>query len=210
MTNIKESWKRGREHKQNIISKLYFRGHTYREIGELASQELGLDKPLPPSTVRKEIEALKENWKQERADNFDLIIGERVAQTRYVTGELLKQYELSKQDKETVRTEQKGIKPNKKIKPSEQEAKDGIDGDKIIPTEYKQSKSIEKRLGNVVYLSEARKWLEREDKLLGLYQPENSVAVQISKENSGVTIDLGKLPPELLAQVIKYLSERNE
>jgi hypothetical protein len=204
----KESWKRGREHKQNIISKLYFRGHTYKEIGEITASEMGLEKPIPASSVKKELDTLRALWKEERAENFDIIIAERVAQTRYVTGELLKQYELSKQDKETLRTEQKGIKNAKRLKPSDDDLKDNDSA--IIPTEFKQSKSIEKRLGNPVYLTECRKWLEREDKLLGLYQPENSSAVHINKESSGISIDLAKLPPELLTQVIRYLHENHE
>lgn len=206
----KETWKRGREHKQNIISRLYFIGHTYKEIGEMAGKELGLDKPLPVSTVRKELETLKQIWKEERVENYDSIITENVALSRFVFSELFRQYELSKEDKETIRTEQRGVsmKQKKSFKPTKEESEQT--DEKIVPTEFKQSKSIEKRLGNPAYLTEARKWLERNDRLLGLYQPENSHAIQL-KQNTGVSIDLSLLPPELLALVIKHFTEaKNE
>ena len=142
-----------------IASKLYLRGHSFRAIREEVMRRLDL-KTYSLDTVKKDIDILLKEWREERIDDMDASISLELARIDAIIVELWAQWEKSKQDTEKTATKKKGAAKRN----------DGITG--IETQAIEETRASVLGLGNVAYISEIRAQLTERRKLLGLYSPE--------------------------------------
>lgn len=166
-----------------IASKLYLRGHSFRSIREEVMRRLDL-KTYSLDTVKKDIDILLKEWREERIDDMDASISLELARIDAIIVELWAQWEKSKQDTEKTATKKKGAAKRN----------DGITG--IETQAIEETRASVLGLGNVAYISEIRAQLTERRKLLGLYSPEKRA---ITEE---VTITQ-KLPCEMSVEEIE-------
>lgn len=166
-----------------IASKLYLRGHSFRAIREEVMRRLDL-KTYSLDTVKKDIDLLLKEWREERIDDMDASISLELARIDAIIVELWAQWEKSKQDTEKTATKKKGAAKRN----------DGITG--IETQAIEETRASVLGLGNVAYISEIRAQLTERRKLLGLYSPEKRT---ITEE---VTITQ-KLPCEMSVEEIE-------
>lgn len=166
-----------------IASKLYLRGHSFRAIREEVMRRLDL-KAYSLDTVKKDIDILLKEWREERIDDMDASISLELARIDAIIVELWAQWEKSKQDTEKTATKKKGAAKRN----------DGITG--IETQAIEETRASVLGLGNVAYISEIRAQLTERRKLLGLYSPEKRA---ITEE---VTITQ-KLPCEMSVEEIE-------
>lgn len=166
-----------------IASKLYLRGHSFRAIREEVMRRLDL-KTYSLDTVKKDIDLLLKEWREERIDDIDASISLELARIDAIIVELWAQWEKSKQDTEKTATKKKGAAKRN----------DGITG--IETQAIEETRASVLGLGNVAYISEIRAQLTERRKLLGLYSPEKRA---ITEE---VTITQ-KLPCEMSVEEIE-------
>ena len=166
-----------------IASKLYLRGHSFRAIREEVMRRLDL-KTYSLDTVKKDIDLLLKEWREERIDDMDASISLELARIDAIIVELWTQWEKSKQDTEKTATKKKGAAKRN----------DGITG--IETQAIEETRASVLGLGNVAYISEIRAQLTERRKLLGLYSPEKRA---ITEE---VTITQ-KLPCEMSVEEIE-------
>lgn len=166
-----------------IASKLYLRGHSFRAIREEVMRRLDL-KTYSLDTVKKDIDLLLKEWREERIDDMDASISLELARIDAIIVELWAQWEKSKQDTEKTATKKKGAAKRN----------DGITG--IETQAIEETRASVLGLGNVAYISEIRAQLTERRKLLGLYSPEKRA---ITEE---VTITQ-KLPCEMSVEEIE-------
>lgn len=166
-----------------IASKLYLRGHSFRSIREEVMRRLDL-KTYSLDTVKKDIDLLLKEWREERIDDMDASISLELARIDAIIVELWAQWEKSKQDTEKTATKKKGAAKRN----------DGITG--IETQAIEETRASVLGLGNVAYISEIRAQLTERRKLLGLYSPEKRA---ITEE---VTITQ-KLPCEMSVEEIE-------
>lgn len=166
-----------------IASKLYLRGHSFRAIREEVMRRLDL-KTYSLDTVKKDIDILLKEWREERIDDMDASISLELARIDAIIVELWAQWEKSKQDTEKTATKKKGAAKRN----------DGITG--IETQAIEETRASVLGLGNVAYISEIRAQLTERRKLLGLYSPEKRA---ITEE---VTITQ-KLPCEMSVEEIE-------
>ena len=165
-----------------IASKLYLRGHSFRAIREEVMRRLDL-KTYSLDTVKKDIDLLLKEWREERIDDIDASISLELARIDAIV-ELWTQWDKSKQDTEKTATKKKGAAKRN----------DGITG--IETQAIEETRASVLGLGNVAYISEIRAQLTERRKLLGLYSPEKRT---ITEE---VTITQ-KLPCEMSVEEIE-------
>lgn len=166
-----------------IASKLYLRGYSFRAIREEVMRRLDL-KTYSLDTVKKDIDLLLKEWREERIDDMDASISLELARIDAIIVELWAQWEKSKQDTEKTATKKKGAAKRN----------DGITG--IETQAIEETRASVLGLGNVAYISEIRAQLTERRKLLGLYSPEKRA---ITEE---VTITQ-KLPCEMSVEEIE-------
>lgn len=166
-----------------IASKLYLRGYSFRAIREEVMRRLDL-KTYSLDTVKKDIDLLLKEWREERIDDIDASISLELARIDAIIVELWTQWEKSKQDTEKTATKKKGAAKRN----------DGITG--IETQAIEETRASVLGLGNVAYISEIRAQLTERRKLLGLYSPEKRA---ITEE---VTITQ-KLPCEMSVEEIE-------
>lgn len=166
-----------------IASKLYLRGYSFRAIREEVMRRLDL-KTYSLDTVKKDIDILLNEWREERIDDMDASISLELARIDAIIVELWAQWEKSKQDTEKTATKKKGAAKRN----------DGITG--IETQAIEETRASVLGLGNVAYISEIRAQLTERRKLLGLYSPEKRA---ITEE---VTITQ-KLPCEMSVEEIE-------
>lgn len=166
-----------------IASKLYLRGHSFRAIREEVMRRLDLN-AYSLDTVKKDIDLLLKEWREERIDDMDASISLELARIDAIIVELWAQWEKSKQDTEKTATKKKGAAKRN----------DGITG--IETQAIEETRASVLGLGNVAYISEIRAQLTERRKLLGLYSPEKRA---ITEE---VTITQ-KLPCEMSVEEIE-------
>lgn len=140
-----------------IVSQLYKRGKSYRQISAEVMRRLGLNS-YSLETVKRDVYTLMEEWRENRIDDTDQLVTLELKRIDEAVAELWDQWELSKEDHEKQTT-------------TERASKDGsIKGDKRSQIETKTS-SV-RGLGNPAYIAEIRQQLQERRKLLGLYAPE--------------------------------------
>lgn len=142
-----------------IVSRMYLRQHTVRQIREEVMKRLGL-KTYSTSTVQSDIKSVLEELQQQRIENAEYALQLELERIDETCRELWSQWEKSKEDHVRTMKKRKGI-------PSF-----GDEGGKTKTTAIETSESNVQGLGNVAYISEIRQQLQERRKLLGLYAPE--------------------------------------
>ena len=147
--------------RMEIVSKLYKRGYSCRQIREEVMKRLALDS-YSLGTVQKDIKTLLEEWRENRIEDMDAALQLELERIDDTCRELWAQWEKSKEDYNKTTNTRKGA-PSRNKETGESSVK---------------TYSIEERtatvqgLGNPQYIAEIRQQLMERRKLLGLYAPE--------------------------------------
>ena len=143
----------------DIISELYKRGYSYRDIRDEVMARLDLPS-YSLRTVSKDVNKLLEEWRETRIDNTDLALQLELERLDSIVKEAWAAWEKSKTDYERKKAKQQGIPGN-----SEEE-------NSIITVKLEQQKEEVICYGDPRYLDIIHKALIERRKLLGLYAPE--------------------------------------
>lgn len=142
----------------DIISELYKRGYSYREIREEVMARLDLPS-YSLRTVSKDVNKLLEEWRETRIDNTDLALQLELERLDAIVKEAWAAWEKSKTDYERKKAKQQGI-------PGSEE------DNGIITVKLELQKEEIICYGDPRYLDIIHKALIERRKLLGLYAPE--------------------------------------
>lgn len=156
-----------------IVSQLYLRQHTVRQIREEVMKRLDL-KSYSVATVQNDIKSVLKELQEARLDNAEYAVQLELERIDETCRELWSQWEKSKEDYTRSVKKRKGV-------PHFGDP-DGNGKTKTTSIETKEQKVV--GLGNVAYIAEIRQQLQERRKLLGLYAPEKKeVAGEISFAN---------------------------
>lgn len=173
-----------KEARLEIVSQMYLRQHTVRQIRDEVMKRLDL-KTYSTSTVQSDIKTLLDELQRQRLDNTEYALQLELERIDETCRELWEQWEKSKEDYVRTSKRRKGV-PNVKD-----------DSGKIRTTQVETRSSNVVGLGNVSYISEIRAQLQERRKLLGLYAPDKKdISGEISFANllmeSGMIDDTGE------------------
>lgn len=146
--------------RMDIISRLYKRGYSYREIREEVMACLDLQS-YSLRTVKKDVERLLAEWREARIDNTDYALQLELERIDDLIKEAWAAWEKSKTDYERKKAKQQGI-PNG----------GDMDDGKIVTVKMEQQKEEVICYGDPRYLELIHKLLIERRKLLGLYSPD--------------------------------------
>ncbi len=154
-----------REARLPIVSQLYKRGHSLRQIAEEVKKRLDL-KTYAPTTARSDIKVLLKEWRKERLQDMDDAMQLELTRIDDTVRELWQQWEKSKEDYYRSTKIQRGA-PKRKDK-----GKGSDDSGSIETYGIEEHRTNVVGLGNPAYIAEIRNQLAERRKLLGLYAPE--------------------------------------
>jgi hypothetical protein len=141
-----------------ILSKMFLRGHSVREIRAEVIKRLNL-RTYSLSTVHRDIQSLLEELKQDRLDNAESALNLELARIDATCEELWEQWEKSKEDYIRTYSSRRGAPTT-----------DSKTGESHIKTYgVTSSETNVVGLGNPAYIAEIRQQLAERRKLLGLY-----------------------------------------
>lgn len=143
----------------DIISELYKRGYSYRDIREEVMTRLDLSS-YSLRTVSKDVNKLLQEWRETRIDNTDLALQLELERLDAIIKEAWAAWEKSKTDYERKKAKQQGV-------PGSNEEDNGI-----VTVKLEQQKEEIICYGDPRYLDIIHKSLIERRKLLGLYAPE--------------------------------------
>jgi hypothetical protein len=153
----------------DIISELYKRGYSYREIRDEVMARLDLSS-YSLRTVSKDVNRLLQEWRETRIENTDLALQLELERLDAIVKEAWAAWEKSKEDYTTRNSKQKGV-PSDLVKKSDDEGSD-TKSEEIITVQMEQSSKEVVCTGDPRYLDIIHKALIERRKLLGLYAPE--------------------------------------
>lgn len=145
-----------------IVSQLYKRGYSYREIQQEVRARLGIDRGYSLKTVHKDVNCLLEEWRSTRIENIDHSVQLELERIDEVIKEAWQAWEKSKNDYERKKAKQQRIPMA--------EGEDGEGGSELIRMEQQREEVI--CYGDPRYLDIIHKNACERRKLLGLYSPE--------------------------------------
>lgn len=152
--------------RMDILSTLYKRGYSYREMRSEVMARLDLQS-YSLETLKKDIDSLLEEWRETRIEDLDLALQLELERIDNLVKEAWEAWEKSKENYKRVKNAQKGIPgtpeedDNGNMKPCE-----------IITVEMKQNSEEVVCYGDPRYLEVINRLLMERRKLLGLYSPE--------------------------------------
>lgn len=152
--------------RMDILSGLYKRGYSYREMRAEVMARLDL-KSYSLETVKKDIDSLLAEWRETRIEDLDLALQLELERIDTLIKEAWEAWEKSKESYKRVKNAQKGIPgtpeedENGNMKPSE-----------VITVEMKQNTEEVVCYGDPRYLDVINRLLIERRKLLGLYSPD--------------------------------------
>ena len=152
--------------RMDILSTLYKRGYSYREMRTEVMARLNLQ-TYSLETLKKDIDSLLEEWRETRIEDLDLALQLELERIDNLVKEAWEAWEKSKESYKRVKNAQKGIPgtpeedENGNMKPSE-----------VITVEMKQNTEEVVCYGDPRYLEVINRLLIERRKLLGLYSPE--------------------------------------
>lgn len=149
--------------RMDILSGLYKRGFSYREMRSEVMARLGL-KSYSLETVKKDIDSLLEEWRATRIEDLDLALQLELERIDTLIKEAWEAWEKSKENYQKVKASQEGV-------PSTPDGEGDGDGE-IITVKMKQAKEDVVNCGDPRYLEVINKLLIERRKLLGLYKPD--------------------------------------
>lgn len=182
-----------------IISGLYKRGYSFREIRSEVMKRLDLD-TYSLETVHKDITRMLEEWREQRIDRIDQVVQLELQRNDDIIKEAWQAWDKSKTDYERKSAKQQGL-PTR--------SDDNTDGG-ISTTKIEQSKELVIRYGDPRYLDLILKVQERNAKLLGYDSP---IKVDVyntppkDEAPASAEYDLSALPPELLVEMAMKLQD---
>lgn len=147
----------------DIISALYKRGYSYREIREEVIARLDLQ-GYSLRTVHKDVQQLLKEWRETRLENIDHAVQLELERTDEIIKEAWNAWDKSKSDYERKVARQQGVPGGSNG--------DGVSADGVITTKLEQLREEVVNCGDVRYLEVVHKNLIERRKLLGLYSPE--------------------------------------
>ena len=150
--------------RMDILSGLYKRGYSYREMREEVMARLAL-KSYSLETVKKDIDSLLEEWRMTRIEDVDLALQLELERIDTLVKEAWAAWEKSKEDYKRKKAAQEGI-------PGQSESDGEQDPGEIVTTKLKQTQEEIICYGDPRYLEVINKLLIERRKLLGLYSPE--------------------------------------
>lgn len=153
----------------DIISELYKRGYSYREIRDEVMARLDLSS-YSLRTVSKDVNRLLQEWRETRIENTDLALQLELERLDAIVKEAWAAWEKSKEDYTTRNSKQKGV-PGDLVKKNDDEGSD-TKSEEIITVQMEQSSKEVVCTGDPRYLDIIHKALIERRKLLGLYAPE--------------------------------------
>lgn len=182
-----------------IISGLYKRGYSFREIRSEVMKRLDLE-TYSLETVHKDISRLLEEWREQRIDKVEQVVQLELQRNDDIIKEAWQAWDKSKTDYERKSAKQQGL-PTR----TEDNSEGGISTTKI-----EQSKELVIRYGDPRYLDLILKVQERNAKLLGYDSP---IKVDVyntppkDEAPASAEYDLSVLPPELLVEMAMRLQD---
>lgn len=144
----------------DIISALYKRGYSYREIREEVMARLDLQ-GYSLRTVHKDVQQLLKEWRETRLENIDHAVQLELERTDEIIKEAWSAWDKSKSDYEKKVARQQGVP-----------GVAGEGGEGVITTKLEQLREEMVCCGDVRYLDVIHKNLVERRKLLGLYSPD--------------------------------------
>lgn len=152
--------------RMDILSTLYKRGYSYREMRSEVMARLGL-RSYSLETVKKDIDSLLEEWRATRIEDLDLALQLELERIDTLIKEAWEAWEKSKEDYKKVKSAQKGVPGTPEIDDDGNE-KPG----QVVTTEMRQNSEEVVSYGDPRYLEVINRLLIERRKLLGLYSPE--------------------------------------
>lgn len=149
--------------RMDILSTLYKRGYSYREMRQEVMARLGL-KSYSLETVKKDIDSLLEEWRSTRIEDLDLALQLELERIDTLIKEAWEAWERSKESYKKVKGTQEGV-------PGTPEG-EGDTPSEIVTTKMKQTQEDVVSYGDPRYLEVINRLLIERRKLLGLYSPE--------------------------------------
>lgn len=146
--------------RMDIISRLYKRGYSYRDMRKEVMARLDLQ-TYSLRTVKKDVDRLLSEWREARLDNTDYALQLELERIDDLIKEAWEAWDKSKTDYERKKAKQQGI-PNG----------DDMDDGKIVTVKMEQQKEEVICYGDPRYLELIHKLLIERRKLLGLYSPD--------------------------------------
>jgi hypothetical protein len=152
--------------RMDILSTLYKRGYSYRDMRAEVMSRLAL-KSYSLETVKKDIDALLEEWRSTRIEDLDLALQLELERIDTLIKEAWEAWEKSKENYKKVKAAQEGVPGT----PEEDE--DGNEKpSQIVTVKMKQTSEDVMSYGDPRYLEVINRLLIERRKLLGLYKPD--------------------------------------
>lgn len=95
--NPKES-NNSRLARKPLVAKYFRQGIAVRRIAELVARDFGRTSPFNLCTIQKDINQLRQEWRDEQKIDMDMAIREKIDQHQYAIEQLWEQWEKSKTD----------------------------------------------------------------------------------------------------------------
>lgn len=182
-----------------IISGLYKRGYSFREIRSEVMRKLDLA-TYSLETLHKDIHKLLDEWREQRLNDIDEYVELELKRNDDIIKEAWKAWDKSKTDYEKVSAKQQGL-PTR----TEEGNNSGISTTKI-----EQTKEVVIKNGDPRYLDVILKVQERNAKLLGYDKPiKVDVYSAPPKEESptGTQYDINAIPVDMLVEMAYKLQD---
>lgn len=161
-----ESRRKQKEARIVIVSELYSKGKSFREIRSEVIRRLDLGS-YSLKTVHDDIETLLKQWRSERLDKTDQAVTLFLERNRQHYEEARLEWDRSRKDRYRTDTKRKGVPIGKKG------GKGDTDNPADIITVMREEKKIQELgEGDPRYMELMIKCEEQRAKLLGLYAPE--------------------------------------
>ncbi len=149
-----------------IVSQLYKRGYSFRQIREECMKRLDLS-TYSLTTVQNDVQTLLEEWRRYRIEEVDAALQLELERIDDTCRELWQQWEKSKEDWFRTTNVRKGAPKKRKDSNGKETVENTIE---TFGVEESRTNII--GLGDPRYISEIRVQLQERRKLLGLYAPE--------------------------------------
>lgn len=150
--------------RMDILSTLYKRGYSYREMRSEVMARLNLQS-YSLETLKKDIDSLLEEWRETRIEDLDLALQLELERIDNLVKEAWEAWERSKESYKKVKGTQEGI-------PGTPDGEGDGQASEIITTKMKQTSEDVVSYGDPRYLEVINRLLMERRKLLGLYSPE--------------------------------------
>lgn len=152
-----------------IISPLFKRGYSYRQIQKEVMARLELENYSLP-TVKADIDFLLKEWQEFRITNVDANIQLELQRIDNIVREAWGAWEKSKEDYKRIRQQQD------RVPVGGDAGGDGEEGDLSLVHASQTTENVVE-CGDPRYLDVINRQLQERRKLLGLYAPEKQVSV---------------------------------